>query len=541
MPTNNCKYCNSKYITKKDTVESFECTTEKYYCRSCKKSFEVKTSKKSASGQWLMTIYSRKIGNSYERELQIYKTESGLELNQKYNGKITTREMFPEFMVHRNEQCRFDDHYLWVNTFTYFNDKDGGFFGCDLVKLNPALTEDALKYEAMSIVHTKDNEFEIGEGYSEDTLLKDIAQWFNATLREEYPQQKARGKKKPMTKSAKAAIIVSASIVLLVLVGMVAIYIDSFNKDVDIMLDYVINDNEYWDSSYSELAAIERIDKVKDFEEGLLEGVRRLEAEGNMAELCRVADRLEWLKYHKDSIKEQLHLSIQNILKNDSENITRNLSYIAETLDVDEFEFYNDASVYINRDVVTGVLTDQKKAAFASTDPMEFFNFIAKIDTLFWDPRVSELISEADILPYEEVADHIRKNCTLTVTDNGKGGYYDAKREEYVGSFRVDETLTTHQQYYGFYGDFMIGGSIVRQFRPTGEAWEEELLSKYDKSTVNYYYKDVEVFGDEKFPYELQSGEVYVREDGDSYHVFIIQENAILARSGIAFDLEYDK
>ncbi len=180
MAASNCPHCGSKYITFSEKKESFEKTTEVYYCQSCKKRFDVDLKKQSADGTWLMTVYDDKMFSEYRTVLEIYKTDSGFKLNQKKNGKYLTRSVKPKTKIQHNQYTH--QYYLWFDTFTYFNDSDGIYATATLVKMNPELTKEALQNEAMRIVHKGGDEFAIGNGYSETTLLNDIQAWFNQVL-----------------------------------------------------------------------------------------------------------------------------------------------------------------------------------------------------------------------------------------------------------------------------------------------------------------------------------------------------------------------
>ena len=180
MAASQCPHCGSKYITFNGKTESFEKTTENYYCQSCRKSFGVDLKKQSADGTWLMTIYDGEGFGSYRKELQIYKTENGYKLNQKQDDKFLTRAVRPKVKIQNNQYTH--KYYLWFDTFTYFNDSDGCYLTATKVVMNQELAEKALKCEAMRIVHKGKNEFAIGNGYNETTLLRDIKAWFDEVL-----------------------------------------------------------------------------------------------------------------------------------------------------------------------------------------------------------------------------------------------------------------------------------------------------------------------------------------------------------------------
>lgn len=176
----NCPHCGSKYVTFKGTDESFEKTSKNYYCQSCKKSFTVDTGKNSAKGTWLMTVSGDKLYNEYRKSAEIYLSDTGITINQKADGKYLTRKVSPKFKVNHNQYT--NRYYLWLDTFTYFNDSDGVYITADKVELNPELTEKALKNEAMKIVHVKGNEFACGKGHNETVLIRDVNDWLNNAL-----------------------------------------------------------------------------------------------------------------------------------------------------------------------------------------------------------------------------------------------------------------------------------------------------------------------------------------------------------------------
>lgn len=184
MAADKCLHCGSKYITFVEKKDSFEKTTEVYYCLACKQKFNVDAKKRSADGTWLMTVYDDPVGASYKKELQIYRTKRGYKLNQKINDRYITRTVTPKAKVEYNQYT--GRYYLWFDTFALLDDSEGCYLTATKVELNPELTEEALKCEAMRIVHKGGNKFAIGEGYKENTLPVDIKAWFDKALKAPY-------------------------------------------------------------------------------------------------------------------------------------------------------------------------------------------------------------------------------------------------------------------------------------------------------------------------------------------------------------------
>lgn len=138
-------------------------------------------------------------------------------------------------------------------------------------------------------------------------------------------------------------------------------------------------------------------------------------------------------------------------------------------------------------------LVGLKEEAFAAGDWESVMTYLSKVQ------MYSERLPLQTLMPYEELKSWVESWGGIEpITENGVGGYYDDKQDQYQDDLQIDETLTQKSWNYEFFGDIMMKAYTKENYRPTGEAWEEQLLSKYDFKSVGFYYKEevIELDGD---------------------------------------------
>ena len=128
-----------------------------------------------------------------------------------------------------------------------------------------------------------------------------------------------------------------------------------------------------------------------------------------------------------------------------------------------------------------------------------------------------------DIISEEELISYISENCEKAIFKNNANGYYDSVTKKQSTSYTTS-TYDSVKDEHIYLGDFYINKYELKRYRPTGESWEDEVLSKYDEGHVNFYYKNKQLFlggFPEKFSsYVVGAKAVYIKDD-----VVIVQKN----------------
>lgn len=304
---------------------------------------------------------------------------------------------------------------------------------------------------------------------------------------------------------------------------------------IDHVLGYIIDREEYkWYYEYDGNVYI-AIDKVKNtsaFKKGLADGIDRITSEGDLYDICSVIKKLEALECYNSDIREQFKDSINTILQNKSDEYTDTLQTIISFLG--STEFYYDYRTFVNKESILAYMSTKRQNAFSSNSPNEIIDYANTVDSLFLYDEFKTIVSVQELLPYDEFTSFIKNNFKQTINVNDQGGYYDSLHEEYKGYYGTDSGGDTISHRYIFYGDFMIHHYEKKRYRPTGEAWEDELLEKYDESSVKLLYKGktIGTISDE-FESAIKDGQVYVFDDGKYVNIFIIHDKHIITKSGI--------
>ena len=141
-----------------------------------------------------------------------------------------------------------------------------------------------------------------------------------------------------------------------------------------------------------------------------------------------------------------------------------------------------------------------------------------------------------DILPEEGLISYLNKNCEKAIFKNNANGYYDSITKELNASYEFSSyetsNLDTVTDHYTYLGDFCIHVYSLSRYRPTGEAWENKLLSQYDERRVSLQYKgQILIYGNfsEKFSTYVEGATaVYVSNDV----VIVLKNGAIFSSVG---------
>lgn len=176
----NCKHCGSKYTEYRGKTEQIGKIIHTYFCQSCKKSFTEEIKQAAASGQWLMTFSN---GENYLKahdcKVEVFRTSNGTyEINVLQEKSCYMVKMSPNLKV--KSEIYTDPQYnkfnLVLDTFANSFDSKGVFFYVKYIEMNPQLTQEALKNEAMKALYNQKNTF-IFRQYNTPVLLNDALAW----------------------------------------------------------------------------------------------------------------------------------------------------------------------------------------------------------------------------------------------------------------------------------------------------------------------------------------------------------------------------
>lgn len=130
----NCPYCGSKYTTDKGIGTNTQGLAHDYYCEVCKKTFQVNSDARSASGTWLMTFWRDEHTKNCKSFVAVYRTSSGaIQINQSYEDQTTYKvsyhsgEITPRIRVEGNFSGPYatGKYYLTIDTSSGFMGSDG--------------------------------------------------------------------------------------------------------------------------------------------------------------------------------------------------------------------------------------------------------------------------------------------------------------------------------------------------------------------------------------------------------------------------------
>lgn len=264
----------------------------------------------------------------------------------------------------------------------------------------------------------------------------------------------------------KHAIIIGVGLVIGCFIFILSMFISQqTNKEIE----SIVNDIKDGETNLIAISsAYRKYENSQKLENAFLKEVRSgISAE----ELASFVQTLSKNEYHKESIKTAFIEKADDILEENKTDIKKYLESISK------FSQYNDNYYYV----------------------------------------LGDIISEEELISY------INNNCEKVIFKNECNGYYDSVTKKEDVSYTTS-TYDSVKESHSYFGDFYIYEYHLRRYRPTGESWEEELLSGYDENQVDFYYKNQQLYlGEfsEKFPsYVAGAKAVYINND-----VVIVQKN----------------
>lgn len=177
-----CKLCGSKYVEMREPRHELGRIVYVYYCHSCKRSYEEDAVSNAGSLTWLMTFDNDQtyMGTARSQAEFNMNSEGKLVVNQLDEGKHSTASCSPKMHV-KKAHYGGNKYYMEYDSFRSATDVNGVLFKVKKIEMNPQLTAEALKNEAMKALHKKDNLFVINDQYS-TVLLNDAIAWLSKAL-----------------------------------------------------------------------------------------------------------------------------------------------------------------------------------------------------------------------------------------------------------------------------------------------------------------------------------------------------------------------
>lgn len=177
----NCPHCGSKYTSEKGIAQNTKRMAREYRCDSCGKYFQVETDAKSASGEWLMTVWGESV--SYTKDfISIYKTSDGrIQINQSYKNSQTGQvsyhsgEITPRFCVESNMSGPYatGKYYLSISTKQGAFDSNGVSMYVAMIDMNPELFKKAMSSDAMRSTRSRYEKDRLEYFSNENKMLMD--------------------------------------------------------------------------------------------------------------------------------------------------------------------------------------------------------------------------------------------------------------------------------------------------------------------------------------------------------------------------------
>lgn len=212
---------------------------------------------------------------------------------------------------------------------------------------------------------------------------------------------------------------------------------------------------------------------------------------GALTRLAQVAVFLERVGYTKESTKEAFKEAIRFWVEKEMQYDVGRIIYCLQYFDYGEY--YGNAQDYLSVEVVKDYLERRYiTKAFEAKDLSGFTELLMEVEDIL---SYLDYMTAADLLDYDAIKAHVSSNFTQAIIQNGKGGYYDNLQDNYQNSHHTDDNLTSHSKSHYFHGDFRSTSSSSKAYRPTGEDWEDKVLSKYDSSSTTIYYKETQLNG----------------------------------------------
>lgn len=298
-------------------------------------------------------------------------------------------------------------------------------------------------------------------------------------------------------KSPAKFIALAVALVLLIGIGIGGWKYKQFCDDVsyavtklsETSLSSFRGEDELW---YDEYLAVK--DSTR-FEKKLIEAMGEMVApseEGkspNYEYLCRTLALLDTMQWHNENAKafalEALSDAKQTYLKDENYGLTTLLRVLSM---LNEATYYPGGEDVLTKEDLQNYTAAAKEEMLLSRDYDALEDYVQKISKIVEE---CSFVDTEDFVSSEEIMAIVTRGTEAAFYENDKGGYYDGQHKN--GSSTKDSLEATIRHSYTYYGDFMISYYSKTAYRPTGEAWENELLSKYDSSSTTLYYKGEEI------------------------------------------------
>lgn len=186
-----CPHCGSKYTVDKGISNNTRELSHKYYCENCKRTFEVATGAKAASGKWLMTFWNVSSTSNCKTFISVYKTSDGkIQINQSYKDPQTdtvsyhSGEITPRIGIESSSYATGKKYYLSIATKQGMLSGNGVCFRFSRIDMNPELERNAKSNEAMSLAfqHSYNCPAFYFEGSENRSLLEDQRVYLQSVL-----------------------------------------------------------------------------------------------------------------------------------------------------------------------------------------------------------------------------------------------------------------------------------------------------------------------------------------------------------------------
>ena len=145
------------------------------------------------------------------------------------------------------------------------------------------------------------------------------------------------------------------------------------------------------------------------------------------------------------------------------------------------------------------------------TTPLDYLEVLALVsdagDSFY---PVSSILPEAEFIAYLE------EFFEKAAIKKGAGGYYDGEQNRTTQT--TNDLLATVTEKHAYFGDFYLYDYTSEAYRPTGEDWEDDLMTDYDVKSRKLYYQGnllncVQEFTDHFTDYAYGAEEAYMMAD----------------------------
>ena len=222
----------------------------------------------------------------------------------------------------------------------------------------------------------------------------------------------------------------------------------------------------------------------------------------NIERLCTLAQLLETLDYKKESTKEAWEAAINSFIthalgtETDGTDLL-DADKLADALEGSkELEYFSNGEILLSEDhIIKAFLSEKNRFHKDATILNNYTHSACSILNVINPDHANE------ILPYDELLAAIQACGTPAITENGKGGYYDAK--------------SGNGSHAAFHGDFAEFSYSVR---------EERSVDAPKKAYHSFHYKGQSIDSSNFFEYVNSGMEAYVVGD----KVYFVSPNLIV-------------